>query len=243
MSKEAMKPFGSALEAYYKGEQDVKVIYHRDDGQITEDFIKGYFRDIQNFPEREKIALGECRGEIIDIGAGAGRHSLELQDRGYDVLAIDISDKACEVMRKRGVKKVKCNTPYEIDDTNFDTILLMGCSIAFVGDLTGLKTFLNHAKSLLNPNGLILMDSRDVRVTDNPKHLEYQKKNIRAGKYRGEINICIEFKGVKGEMFRILHVDPDTLKRIAEENGWDCKVLYKGVEGLYLAKLTQLIQN
>jgi len=243
MFKEAMKPFGSALEAYYKGDQDVKIIYHRDDGLITEDFIKGYFRDYSNFPEREKIALEECRGKILDIGAGAGPHSLELQERGYDVLAIDISDKACEVMKKRGVKKVKCKTPYEIDDTNFDTILLMGCSIAFVGDLAGLKTFLNHAKSLLNQDGFILMDSRDVRVTDNPKHIEYQNNNIKAGKYRGEINIYIEFKGVKGKMFRILHVDADTLIGIAEENGWDCKVLYKGEDGLYLAKLIHVIQN
>lgn len=234
-----MEPFGLALETYYKGDKDVKIIYHRDDDQNTEDFIEGYFREYLSFPEREKIAIEKCRGKILDIGAGAGRHSLELQRRGFDVLAIDISDKACEVMKQRGVKNVKCKTPYEIQGNRFDTLLLMGCSIAFVGDLDGLKTFLIHAKTLLNPEGFILMDSRDVRVTDNPKHIEYQKRNIKSGKYRGEINIRIEFMGVKGEWFQILHIDPDTLKVLANEHSLNCKILYNSEDGLYLAKLKQ----
>ena len=169
-----MKPFGLALEAYYKGGKGVKVIYHRDDDQNAEDFIEGYFREYINFPEREKIAIEKCWGNILDIGAGAGRHSLELQRRGFDVLAIDISNKACEVMKQRGVKNVECKTPYEIQGSKFDTLLLMGCSIAFVGDFDGLRTFLIYSKKLLNPEGFILMDSRDVRVTDNPKHIEYK---------------------------------------------------------------------
>lgn len=235
-----MKPFGSALNAYFKGKKETKVIYHRDDGQNTEDFIKGYFNDYSNFPEREKLAIKKCKGKILDIGAGAGRHSLELQKRGYDVLAIDISERACKIMKERGVKNVECKTPYEIDSSDFDTILLMGCSIAFVEDLAGLQNFLNYAKTLLNADGVILMDSRDVRETDNPKHIEYQKKNIEAGKYRGEITLSIEYNGIIGEKFQILHIDPDTLKRIAKETVWNCKILYRSEDGLYLARLRQI---
>jgi SAM-dependent methyltransferase len=241
MSKEAMKPFGSALEDYHNGNHDISIIFHRDDGEKTEDFLKGYFCEYSDFPEREKIAIKNCDGRVLDIGAGAGRHSLELQKRGLEVLAIDISEKACEVMRKRGVKNVKCKTPYELDEGKFDTILLLGCSIAFVEDIKGLKKFLRFAKEvLLKPDGRILMDSRDVRKTDNPKHIEYQEMNIESGRYRGEIRIQIEYKGKKGKMFQILHIDPDKLEDVSKKTGWKCKILSKGNGSLYLAELTPI---
>lgn len=238
MSKEAMIPFGYALEAYYKGKENAKIIYHRDDGQSSEDFIKGYFRNYSSFPEREKVAIENCKGRILDIGAGAGRHSLELQKRGYNVLAIDVSDKACEIMKLRGVKNIKCIPYFELEGNKFDTLLLMGCSIAFVENLEGIKKFLEHAKTLLNPNGFILMDSRDVKVTDNLKHIEYQKKNVKSGKYPGEITISIEYNGILGKEFQILHIDPDSLKDVAEKVGWNCEILYTSEGGLYLAKLS-----
>ena len=232
-----MIPFGLALESYFKGDKNSKIIYHRDDGQQTEDVIEGYFREYTNFSKREKIAIDQCKGKVLDVGAGTGPHSLELQKRGFEVIALDISEKACEIMRKRGVNNVRCKNVYEIDDSEFDTIILLGCAIGFVKNLQGLKRFLNHAKTLLNKNGRILMDSRDVRVTDNPKHIEYQDSNINQGRYRGEIRLQIEYNGKKGKMFQILHVDPDMLELVAKKLGFTSKILSINKEGLYLAKL------
>jgi len=240
MSKEAMIPFGLALESYYKGDKNGKIIYHRDDGGKTEDLIKGYFRNYSEFSDREKIALKHCQGRILDIGAGAGPHALELQKKGFDVTAIDISEKACEIMRNRGVEKVRCVNAYEISERDFDTILILGCSIGFVEDLKGLKMFLEHSKGLLSNNGMIIMDSRDVRMTNNPHHIKYQQNNIKNGKYRGEIRIQIEFQGRKGKMFQILHVDPEALKKVATALDFNCEILSNSEEGLYLAKLSYL---
>lgn len=235
-----MKTFGLALENYFKGDKDTKITYYRDDGLETEDSIKDYFRTYSDFSEMEKIAINMCKGRILDIGAGTGPHALELQERGFDVLAIDISEKACEIMKKRGVKGTRCNTPYELNERNFDTIILLGCSIAFVEHLEGLKKFLKYAKTLLNKDGTIIMDSRDIRVTDNPRHIEYQERNIKSGKYRGEIRLQIGFKEKKGEMFQILHIDPDNLKDVAKSVDWECEILSKNEDGLYLAKLKYL---
>jgi hypothetical protein len=87
VTQKAMEPFGLALESFYNGNEEAKVIYRRDDGQYTEDSIKGYFRTYSDFTEREKIAISQCQGQILDIGAGVGPHSLELQ-KNEDLLLL-----------------------------------------------------------------------------------------------------------------------------------------------------------
>jgi len=178
-----------------------------------------------------------CRGKVLDIGAGAGPHSLALQERGLEVTAIDISPHACEIMRKRGIKNIKCSTVYELKEKKFDTILLMGRSIGFVENLSGLKQFLIYCKDLLNPMGLILFDSLDVRLTTSPIHLAYQEENIKHGRYFGEIRLQIEYEDILGEKFQILHIDPQTLKNITNKLNWSCEILCKEKNGIYLAKI------
>jgi 2-polyprenyl-3-methyl-5-hydroxy-6-metoxy-1,4-benzoquinol methylase len=36
------------------------------------------------------------KGRVLDVGCGAGRHSLYLQEKGFDVLGTDISPLASE---------------------------------------------------------------------------------------------------------------------------------------------------
>lgn len=43
-----------------------------------------------------------------------------MQEKGFDVLAIDISEEACEIMKKRGVKKVKCIDFFEFNEDEYD---------------------------------------------------------------------------------------------------------------------------
>lgn len=47
-------------------------------------------------------ALGDLEGRrVLDLGAGAGRHSLHAATRGATVHAVDSSDAACELHRRR----------------------------------------------------------------------------------------------------------------------------------------------
>jgi 2-polyprenyl-3-methyl-5-hydroxy-6-metoxy-1,4-benzoquinol methylase len=132
MSQKSMKPFDLAFKEYYEGNKQAKVIFHRDDGLKEERYIFPYFRTEKDFSLVEKQAIALCRGSILDIGVGVVPHSLELQKMGLEVYAIDISFRACEIMKKRGVINVKCSTVYDLKDITFDTILLMGRSIGFV---------------------------------------------------------------------------------------------------------------
>ena len=96
----------------------------------------------------------------------------------------------------------------------------MGRSIGFVEDLKGLKKFLKYSKNLLHPDGFILLDSLDLRLTEVPDHLAYQARNRKLGRYIGEINLKMGYKGLIGAPFKLLHVDPDTLNTLTQETGW-----------------------
>ena len=234
-----MEPFGLAIKDYFEGKRDVKIIFLRDDGIKDEYSVSYCFRSKKEFSPLERHALELCHGKILDIGAGVGPDSLELQNLGFEVFAIDISSHACEIMKKRGVKNVKCISVYDLDESNFDTLILISRSIGFVEDLSGLKKFLNYCKTLLNPDGQVLLDSLDVRMTTNPDHLAYQEKNRQLGRYFGEVGLQMEYKGVLGENFKLLHIDPQSLKDCAEDTGWSCEILYKGENGNYLARISK----
>ena len=235
----AMNPYGSALNDFYYGGEDVPVIIVRDDGYRDEMSVKQYFRTRQKFTDIEKRAISECKGKIVDLSAGVGADCLDLQNRGFDVTGVEINPTACEIMKKRGVKHVHCKDLFEFHDGGFDTILLFGRSIGNVQILDGLETFLLHAKTILNKDGQIILDSLDVRKTNNRIHLKYQQKSIDMGRYIGEIVVKFEYKGLVGPNFGLLHVDPDTLSEYCEKTGWNSEVLHTEAEGNYLAKLTQ----
>ncbi|MFW9881788.1 MAG: methyltransferase domain-containing protein [Candidatus Thorarchaeota archaeon] len=126
MSQKSMKPFGLALKDFYEGNKQAKVIFHRDDRLREDHYVFPYFCPEKEFSLIEKQAIRLCKGKVLDIGARTGPHSSVLQKKGLEVLAIDISPHACEILTKKGVKNVMCGTVYDLRDDAFDTILLMG---------------------------------------------------------------------------------------------------------------------
>jgi hypothetical protein len=75
MSEKAMKPHRLALQDYFNGDSLVKVTIIRDDGKKFEVPAQKFFNDSPNFSKIEQIAIELCDGKVLDIGAGAGRHS------------------------------------------------------------------------------------------------------------------------------------------------------------------------
>ena len=235
----AMEPHGRALWDYWSGDAGARVTISRDDGYTDDMPAADYFRQPADFSRLEQTAIDLCRGHVLDVGAGAGCHSLALQERGLRVLAIDVSPQAVEVMAKRGVKDVLCIDVFELHGAQFDTLLMMMHGIGLVETLPGLDRFLRHAHNLLKPDGQLLFDSLDVRFTDNPRHLAYQAANRQAGHYIGEIRMQFEYKGHTGPLFSWLHVDPETLIDHAQRMGWSCQVVCREDGGDYLAQLTR----
>src|SRR5919106_2020681 len=88
--------FGSMLLDHLEGKEDVHEIVERDDGFVSAARLN-YFAPVRRWPPVERRALRFVRGRVLDVGCGAGRVAVELQDRGHDVVAIDVSPGALEV--------------------------------------------------------------------------------------------------------------------------------------------------
>lgn len=194
------------------------------------------FRSEREMSALERRALDLCRGRVLDVGAGAGCHSLVLQERGLQVKAIDVSPLSVEVMRQRGVKDAVAVNLFDGSFAgSYDTVLMLMNGSGIIGRLNAMPEFFRRMKQLLSPDGNILMDSSDLRYIfeDEDGVLDI---DLNAG-YYGELDYLMQYKQVKGEPFHWLYVDFDTLAYHAQENGFQIELVEQGNHYDYLARL------
>jgi SAM-dependent methyltransferase len=239
MNPEAMEPFGMALLDYFQGGSSAELIVRRDDGKEAAVPVSHFFRELSGFTDMEKTATELCKGHILDIGCGTGSQSIVLHRMGHPITAIDINPQAVAIAGQRGLKDVHCADIFEFQGGPFDTLLMMGHGIGMVETIAGLDRFLGHAPMLLSVNGQLLLDSLDVRVTDDPDNLAYHEANRKAGRYIGEIQMQFEFQSQRGPYCGWLQVDADTLIEHADLAGWQCQIVQREQNGDYLARLTR----
>jgi len=235
-SAEAMKPIGLAIKDFYSGDLSAEIKIYRDDGMVSSLAISAFFRGATDF-QIDKVLLDHCRGRVLDVGAGAGIHSLYLQKKGFNIQAIDISPEACKVMKQRGLKDIICTGFVELKTGPFDTILILGRGITMVGTLDGLDYFLNNAHRLVNPGGQILLNSLDVSKAGDPRDIAYYEANKRVGRYIGEFRHYMEYNGKRSPAMSLLHVDPAALASSAAKTGWSFENLLQEKDGNYAARL------
>ncbi len=240
MDSSPWNPHGMALLDYFQGDTSARVAVHGDDGETEVVPISVFFRGPAEFSALEDAALDLCRGRVLDAGAGAGCHSLALQDRDLPVCAIDIAPEAVEVMRRRGVKDARCADVFHFETGPFDTLLLMMNGIGVVGDLAGLDRFLAEAHRLLTPDGQILLDSYDPDWDEDGDTPPLPRPARLGGRYIGEMRFRLEYKGKKGPSLAWLFLDSDLLAERAMKAGWTTEVIWQEEEGHYLARLTPL---
>jgi len=194
------------------------------------------FRSYAEMPPLEKKALQLVKGTILDIGCGAGSHSLYLQETGKNVTALDSSKGAIEVCIARGITKTVCIDLYDFKDQKFDTLILLMNGIGLAGKLNHINKFLSQLKSFLNPGGQILLDSSDILYMFDPD--EDGGYWIPDVEYYGEVSFEMEYQSKKSESFNWLYLDYNTLQRAAVANNLECELVKEGEHFDYLAKLT-----
>lgn len=228
-------PLGLALRDHLEGAERVRVRVHTHDGDITYYPAELFFRDYDDFSIMDERGCMEARGHILDGGAGAGAIALFLQDEmGHLVTAMDISPHCVEIMERLGVEDPRQGSIFDLQDEQFDTILLLMNGIGFVGNLEGLDQFLEHAKSLLAPGGQVLFDSSDLKFAD----IDGADLRGNESQYFGEVWYQLEYKGMKGKPYYWLYLDPVTAREYAEKHGYRFEILEEAGEGYYFARLT-----
>ncbi|PRY12296.1 methyltransferase family protein [Pontibacter ummariensis] len=231
-------PIGIAVLDYLQGAEDPRIVVESDLTEDDEMQVYYLFRKFKDMPELERIALEACQGTTLDVGAGAGCHSLALQGMGKEVTALDVSAGAIEAMQRQGVKRVLRQDVFELRNQQYDTLLMLMNGIGIAGNLQGLERFLRHAKSLLKPGGEILLESSDILYM-------YEEEDgsvlldLNAG-YYGEVRYNMKYKDQESGWFNWLFIDAAILEDYAVKHGYAFEVLQEGDAGNYLAKLTLL---
>lgn len=221
---------GEALWDYYHNpDTKAKLWIHNKYGPKEEMPVDVYFRGEEDMPKLELAAIDACYGKVLDVGAGAGSHALLLQQKGFNVTAMDISPKAADVMHLRGVHKIIIADIFTYNAKRFDTVLLLMNGIGLSANIQTLRTFLQHAKTLINPGGQLLFDSSDIAYL--------YEGNIPTGNYYGEIMYEYRYKGNSSGWFSWLYIDKKTLTKVAAEEGWQTTILATDSFDGYLASL------
>ena len=198
--------------------------------------VETLFRPLDGMPAVEQKALELACGDILDVGAGAGCHSLALQQMGKHVTAIDISPLAVATMRERGVADVREQDFFTLDG-HYDTILMLMNGIGIVGSLSRMPAFFMQVDRLLAPGGQLLCDSSDICYIFEDEDGIIDLTGIDG--YYGELTYQMQYKGVKGEPFPWLFIDPETLREQAQAHGFACEVVARGSHYDYLARITR----
>ena len=194
------------------------------------------FRNYKEMNALEQKALDLSFGKVLDVGAGAGSHSLYLQnDKKLEVLALDISPKSIEICKARGVKNAVCEDFLKFSNDKFDTILLLMNGTGIFQSLKNLDQYLQKLKNLISENGQILLDSTDILYM-------YDQDDdggvlVPATGYYGELDYYIHYKGESELPMKWLYLDFNTLKNAAIANGFKIQKI-KQLDDSYLAKLT-----
>ena len=227
---------GHAIWDYYYQENSEDLQTETSISELDDLPVSYLFRDYQEMNALEKKALDLSFGKVLDVGSGAGSHSLYLQnERKLEVTALDISPKSIEICKARGVKNAICEDLLQFSEKNFDTVLLLMNGTGIFQSLEDIDQYLQKLKSLVAENGQILLDSTDILYMYDQD--EDGGVLVPATGYYGELDYYLHYKGESELPMKWLYLDFDTLENAAIANGFKIQKI-KQLEDSYLAQLT-----
>lgn len=237
-SGEPWAPLGAALLAYHTGRHDAVLTVESDIFDTERVAVHHYYRpDHLPLPELDSRALDRCALKILDAGAGAGRHALDLQCRGLKVTALDVSATAVQVMQDRGISDVRQGDIYTSDLDTYDTVLLLMNGIGLAGDLDGLEKLFERFRHILTPGGRVVFDAASLDATINHDGFDDLGDHAIGRPTMGEVFFRLTFENLQGSWYPWLFPTPRMVGEAARSSGFDFAVIGRGARGTYLGEL------
>ena len=236
--KEHEDAYGRLLLGFLEGDERAKEIVERDDRFIEAGLGPAvYFEPFRRWPAHGRRAMRFVRGRVLDVGAGAGRVALHLQDRGHEVVAIDISPLAVEVCRRRGVRDARVCRFEDVSEAlgRFDTVVMFGNNFGLFGGEAKARRMLRRLHRLTNDGARIVAESRGVYETNDPDHLAYHERNRRRGRMAGQLRIRIRHRSYTTPWFDYLIVSREEMEVLVADTGWRVARFLEGEDGVYAA--------
>lgn len=231
-------PLGQALLDHWQKQPTVPILAMSDTVEEQEMPTELFFRSYSEMPELEQLALQNSKGRVLDVGAGAGCHSLWLKDHELDLVSLEISPGAVEVMKAQGLTHVVLADFIDWQtELTFDTILFLMNGIGLAGTLDGLEQLFEAIDRLLAPDGQVICDSSDLKYLYSTSH---DAPDLPEDNYYGEINYSMKYRDIEGPNFSWLFVDFETFAAHALASGYHAECLEEGQHFDFLARLTRV---
>ena len=236
--------YGREIMDYFLGQNLTPEIVERDDGYIgLASGPSAYFAPYAEWPEAQQKVIQWARGRVLDVGCGAGRVCLYLQEQGYEVVGIDNSPLAVKTARLRGVQDARVLSITQASRAKlgvFGTIVMLGNNFGLFGNEKRAKWLLRRFYGMTTASGRILVESRDIYATSNPDHLAAHERNRQHGRMPGQLRIRIRYQAIIGPWFDYLMVSPAEMRHITAGTGWQVGQIFKGEAGMYTAVIEKV---
>ena len=234
-------PFGQAISDYYRKGKAKKILVNSNYTENEIIPVNYFFRTFSEMPLIEQKALKLCAGKVLDVGAAAGCHSLYLQEKSFEVFALEKSSLACNVLKLRGIKNILQTDIFTFTDDRFDTILLLMNGAGIGGTKSGLLILLHRLKNLLKEGGQVLIDSSDIKYLFQEDDGSFWL-DLASEKYYGEMEYEVNYLN-HSTVFNWLFIDFLLLKKLAQKAGFICELVETGEHYDYLARLSFQTKN
>ncbi|MFQ5986287.1 MAG: methyltransferase domain-containing protein [Thermoplasmata archaeon] len=230
---------GHLMWDHFQG-QEVQEVVEREDGYI--DVTNGpssYFASYEDWARHEQRAMRYARGGVLDIGVGAGRHALYLQDQGLGVTGVDISPRALRVARERGLRRTEAAAVTQLSRRlgTFDTLMMMGNNFGLFANPRRMRWLLRRFAGMTTEAARIIAETRDVYQTERPEHLEYHAWNRRRGRMSGQVRIRVRYRKYATPWFDYLMVSREELQALLAGTAWQVHRFVEPDGELYVAIL------
>jgi SAM-dependent methyltransferase len=184
---------------------------------------------------------------ILDIGCGAGRHSIELAHRGYDVLGIDPSEVMIAAAKERAAEE-RVNPDFrqmrgeDLDfDSQFDLSLCLFTTLGQVNDQEDNRLLLLNAFRSLRSGGHFIVELQqpdwveahlktEERLGSGESYVDVERDYDKTNKLVTEVFTRISPSGKRVYMLRYRLFNQDEIRQLLEWTGFGKINFYDGYE-------------